>query len=340
MQSKTINLQYHPFVLSFTSSSFLHDIIGVGSFEEIPRNCFDIYSFRENQLKLEYKSDYFQFPLTCCKFSPNPINDFNDFLLTGSDNVKLYEVKSTDDLKLNVNLLSKFQINDTKNPVTALDWSHNDRTHAIVASTDNSIGILDFAAETMSAKILVHDNPIFDCAFCDGHNTFVTAGCDGSLRFIDSRDLSSITVLYQAAMPLLRLAVYPADPNLIAVFGRAATGVTLVDARMPGLPAAASTHVDKEITAMGWKVLHENPKPILISTNSAGQLRMCDFSMGKTMVPNQIIYDTKKKNESMALSEKFAAVTHDNELEIIPINEAEIFYDDGSLTDQGIDIEF
>ncbi|OHT05100.1 DDB1- and CUL4-associated factor 7 like protein [Tritrichomonas foetus] len=315
MEIPKIELPYKPFAISLTSTLSPNEYLSVATFETSIPNQLDIFQYNSDSfIKLDSSDECkFSFPITSCKFAPNHSSDITEFLLTGAESVKLWSVVDN-----SIKLQSEYKINQTNNPITSIDWCPENRVLAIAASTDNSVSILDFVADCVSANILAHDNPIHDCAFCGDQNYFATAGYDGSLRLCDVRDLSSLTLVYQAAMPLLRISPSPIDSNLIALFGRSATGVTLVDIRSPGLPIAASTHVDKEVSGIAWSV--EN-LGVLYSVNNAGQLRVCDFSSGKTMAPSSVIHETGEKNEAIAVTQGKVAIVYENCLDIGIINE-------------------
>ena len=320
MTKSILELPYEPFAISFTSSYSPRCILGVGSYEVKNSNCFDLFVFDDNYTtKIEPpKEANFKFPINSMKFSPNLASEETEFLLTGSDTVKLWIIHDSNKVELS----SEYEINKTCNPVTAVDWCQSQKTLAIASSTDNFVYVFDFMADCISSSVMAHDNPIHDCCFCgNDSNLFVTAGFDGSMRLIDIRDLTSMILVYQASMPLLRCAVSTLDPNLIALFGRSSTGIALVDIRRPGLPVAASTHVDKEVTGISWSVSkNEEDGNLLFSINSSGQLRACDFMSGKTMSPSTILYETDKMFQSLSIWKDMAAISYDKSIEIVNIS--------------------
>jgi hypothetical protein len=165
--------------------------------------------------------------------------------------------------------------------------------------------------EDFSTAVVAHEFAVHDVCAEGSDSVFLTAGFDGSIRQFDSRDLSTFSVIYQSAMPLLRLSVSPQDNDRIALFGRDATGVSIVDRRHPGTLLAVAPQGSQTVTGIDWCKRTGN---VLFCVNDGGELRRSERVGEKAVVGSEVIWEGSVAGQSLVVGERYIAVSYGEKL--------------------------
>lgn len=121
-------------------------------------------------------------------------------------------------------------INSHASPMTSFDWNRHVLHKAATCSLDTTIAVWDVERGKLETQLIAHDKAVFDITYTSS-NQFCSVSQDGSLRQFDSRDLDHSTILYEDALPLLRVA---ARGFFIAVTVHENSDILLFDTRKPG----------------------------------------------------------------------------------------------------------
>jgi WD40 repeat protein len=273
-------------------------------------NFISVYSLDTDKGNLQGSSEPFKFPATCAKFCPSHIADGTEHLLSGNDALHLWSVTGTE-----ITHRYARDVNRSSHPITCLDWGRSGLI-AYVACSNGIVSIFDIGLGECISAVVAHDYAVHDVCSAGSDHVFLTAGFDGSMRQFDSRDMSSFSVVYQSATPLLRLSVCPQDNEKVALIGRQSTGVALVDRRQPGVPLAASPQGENIVTGIDWG---KKDRKILFSVNDAGEFRRAEYDEEIVMLPTDLLFSGEVPAESVTVGERYAAVSYGCDVAVFPI---------------------
>lgn len=304
----SIPMGSHTYALAFDSEMNDFRQFAACSFENTKNNYCDFFYLKESVFEKHPTSIQTCFPFTCCQFNQHN-SDEDCLFLAGSDLLRVYSLQE-DNFQLGLDL----PLNKSNHPISAVDWNSTDNQIVLAASLDCTVSGVDIYQSEVAFRVIAHDHPIHDVKFVDHENTFITAGYDGSLRLFDIRDLSSLTLIYQSSIPLLRVEISPFDSNKIALITRNATGVTLVDVRNPGSPDAFTSHDNAIVTGIKWSAVDPG---VMFSSNTHGELRYNIFNNDKTKSPNTILFDCGKQIESIEICTNMIALTTSDHIHVL-----------------------
>ena len=261
---------FQPFCLSWSSVFSQENRLAVSSYDKQIPNHIKIFRFvgpsvfNECEVQIPY-------PQTDLMFSPCGSQDQSDFLLSCSENVKLWRVNSD-----GLSLQAEIAVSEPKDPVTCVDWSSLEPNIVLSGGVDATATAIDMSSSQIIARIIAHDHAIHDISFCGASPTFVTCSFDGSLRYFDLREPHSSYIYYQTAQPLLRLAVSPVDTNFVAVFSKDGESVTVIDTRKPGVPC----HVCRSDGVVSCVEFSRTQRGLLYFSDVLGHLSACELTDG------------------------------------------------------------
>lgn len=261
---------FQPFCLSWSSVFSQENRLAVSSCDKTIPNHIKIFRFvgpsvfNECEVQIPY-------PQTDLMFSPRGSQDNSDYLLSCSENVKLWQISPH-----GIALQAEIPVSEPSDPVTCVDWSSLDPNVALSGCVDATATAIDLSTSQIVARIIAHDHPIHDISFCGASPTFVTCSFDGSLRYFDLREPHSSYIYYQTAQPLLRLAVSPVDTNLVAVFSKGGESVTVIDTRKPGVPC----HVCRGEGVVSCVEFSRVHRGLLFFSDVLGNLTACELTDG------------------------------------------------------------
>lgn len=119
-------------------------------------------------------------------------------------------------------------------PMTSFDWNPQFSHKAATCSVDTTVAVWDVERGKLETQLIAHDKAVFDLTYNSG-NLFSSVSFDGSLRQFDARDLDHSTILYEDAVPLLRVASPTKSSSfLIVVLVHENPDLLLFDTRKPG----------------------------------------------------------------------------------------------------------
>lgn len=281
--------------------------VSVCSFNKSKENEISFYRFNDSKEKLHLSVPQ-NFPITSCTFSKQLRNDETDYILVSSDNVKLFVVEND-----KIQPRSEIKVNKTSHPITSVDWYS---TKAIASSLDSTVTILDMNSVSIITRIMAHEHPVNHTCFCNDENQFVTGGFDGSLRGFDLRDLSSLDMMYQSSMPILRCDVSKLNPNYVAFFSKDSCGVTFIDRRRIGTPLSIANIGDAHITGIAWSLTDEN---VLYMTSTTGNVYKASLETNRVFNEPELMTSFSQPIESIASSASYVAVTLKDDVKLLPI---------------------
>ncbi|OHT12512.1 DDB1- and CUL4-associated factor 7 like protein [Tritrichomonas foetus] len=305
--TNTIPLPWHPFALACSSSFSKESRLAISSFEETNNNFIKIYRIVGPSFISESTLD-FTLPQTCCRFSPAGRPDSSDLLISGGDNIRVWQTEINGS-----KLLNDIEVHIGE-PITCLDWSLYEESLVLAGSTDATATAVDLTSGQTVARIIAHDHPIHDISFCGASSNFITAGFDGSLRFFDLRDLQSSFIYYQTAMPLMRASVSPLESYKMATFSKNSNFVTIIDARRPGVPCAVCSIHKSPVTSIGWSKIQTD---MIYSSDSSGTFATSFVQNDELEMDSNIWYETENPIEFFHIGQGIIAMAIDKRVDVI-----------------------
>jgi DDB1- and CUL4-associated factor 7 len=141
-------------------------------------------------------------------------------------------------------------------PLTSLDWNREDPSLIGTSSIDTTCTVWNVEREQVVTQLIAHDKDVYDFAWSYGTNVFATVGADGSVRVFDLRSLEHSTIVYETGgtdpLPLLRVSWNKIDHNYLATMALDSNQVTVLDIRMPSVPAATLSGHEAPVNSLAW----------------------------------------------------------------------------------------
>ena len=213
--------------------------------------------------------------------------------------------------KQEVKHIDSIYLNKINCPLTSGD--SNDST-LLVSSTDCTVCLIDLYTLNVKTRLLAHDHPIYDVCSCgDNSSTFLTCGFDGSVREFDSRNISSLSVIYQSPKPVLRISVSPSNSNIVSLFSLNSENVTVIDRRNTTTPLCVTRDNGAYITSMSWST---NGDSLYFGTEH-GQLMFTNFPTGSVLLEPVLLYHTTYPIESISVSDSFISLCSNKALTVL-----------------------
>ncbi|KAH3763229.1 WD40 repeat protein [Pelomyxa schiedti] len=180
------------------------------------------------------------FPATKAMWHPSKSSAL-DLFATSGDSLRVWEVNTTGQVGLKVNLSNSSKQSEFCGPLTSFDWNETNPDIIGTASIDKTCTIWSVENHKVKTQLIAHDKEVYDIAFqYQSTEVFASVGADGSLRMFDLRSLEHSTIMYENSnlSPLLRLSWNRQDPFLLATFSLEANKVIILDIRSPSVAAA------------------------------------------------------------------------------------------------------
>eukprot|EP00007_Cunea_sp_BSH-02190019_P009607 CAMPEP_0174239264 /NCGR_PEP_ID=MMETSP0417-20130205/14035_1 /TAXON_ID=242541 /ORGANISM="Mayorella sp, Strain BSH-02190019" /LENGTH=397 /DNA_ID=CAMNT_0015318191 /DNA_START=177 /DNA_END=1367 /DNA_ORIENTATION=- len=141
-------------------------------------------------------------------------------------------------------------------PLTSLDWNRQDPSLIGTSSIDTTCTVWNVEREQVVTQLIAHDKDVYDIAWSHGTHVFATVGADGSVRVFDLRSLEHSTIVYETGgtdpAPLLRVSWNRIDHNYLATLALDSNQVTVLDIRMPSVPAATLSGHEGPVNSLAW----------------------------------------------------------------------------------------
>eukprot|EP00049_Salpingoeca_infusionum_P018149 m.355957 g.355957 ORF g.355957 m.355957 type:complete len:333 (+) comp17395_c0_seq1:315-1313(+) len=235
--------------------------LAIGSFVEEYSNRVQIVQLNESGGEFTVHSTMeHPYPTTKIMWMPEESDERPDLLATTGDYLRIWKVEE-ESTKME-SLLNNNKSSEFCAPLTSFDWNTIDPSLIVTSSIDTTCTVWSLQAErevgrvsgTVKTQLIAHDQEVYDVAFCRSTSLFASVGADGSVRLFDLRNLEHSTIVYEDgdATPLLRLAVNKQDSNYIAVMRMDDASVTLLDIRVPCVPAAKLTSHEAACNGIAW----------------------------------------------------------------------------------------
>eukprot|EP01098_Paradermamoeba_levis_P003769 TRINITY_DN1673_c0_g3_i1.p1 TRINITY_DN1673_c0_g3~~TRINITY_DN1673_c0_g3_i1.p1 ORF type:complete len:373 (-),score=103.21 TRINITY_DN1673_c0_g3_i1:202-1185(-) len=228
--------------------------LAIGSFLEDYTNKVEIVQLNEETGNFSQRSLFdHPYPTTKLMFVPDKIGNLPDLLGTTGDYMRLWQVGPDGRVEL------KSLLNNNKNsefcaPLTSFDWSESNPHLLGTSSIDTTCTIWNIEKEVAITQLIAHDKEVYDIAFARGSDVFASVGADGSVRMFDLRSLEHSTIIYESPnlRSLLRLCWNKQDDYFLATVSVDSERATILDIRVPSIPAAELTGHSAPINAVAW----------------------------------------------------------------------------------------
>ncbi|EAX88562.1 hypothetical protein TVAG_409140 [Trichomonas vaginalis G3] len=303
---KSISVPFAPFGLSFNAPFATETRLAISSFETGPENVINTCRLVGASIDQECIMRM-RFPQTKVMFNPQESKNLTTNLISSGDGIHLFSLNQDTLMETN-----HIEINTSSDPVTCFDWSAYNEQLVIAGSTDGTATPINIETGAPINKFIAHDHPVHDICFCGGPSTFVTAGFDGSLRLLDLRDPTSSYIYFQTAMPLMRVSVYPIEPNKISLFARESKSATVVDTRRPCIPYAFTSPHGGQVTGVIWSRIGQ----IIYTSSADGHVFETNLETANALD----IYDAEAPIESISLGQGILAVGCQGKVDILSLS--------------------
>jgi WD repeat-containing protein 68 len=245
--------------LNYTTTNILYSLafqnsnnckIAVGTLEKNLNNRIEIVEMDEEGLTLSCKEEL-EFPCTKLMWSPSS-NNCNT-LAASSDIIRLYKY-SEEDKKLNLNITLNNKKSKYSSPITSFDWNKENNSILGTASIDTTCTIWDLNRNTIRTQLIAHDKEVFDIAFSQDENTFISTGADGSIRHFDLRSLDHSTIIFETKdqTPITKISWNTQNTYLIAALGLEKDSFCIIDTRASMHSFVELKRHSAPVTSMAW----------------------------------------------------------------------------------------
>ena len=223
----------------------------------------------ENQITLldaDTLDEIIRFPITfpCTKLLFNKQD--TSLFAASSDALRIWR----HDALAGIQRVAKLQTHSQAPPLTGFDWDER----IAISSADGQVHVFDVEKAAVISSLVVHEGSALDVAFKAERSpsTLATAGKDGCVKLLDTRDASRATTLFKLPGPALRVQWQGSGSQQLACFGLDSSEILILDERRPNEVLRRLDHPGSCPTAMS------STGEFLISGCSDGRLFM--FSRG------------------------------------------------------------
>jgi WD repeat-containing protein 68 len=246
-------------VLNYTTDNILYSMafqnsqtcrLAVGTLEKNLNNKIEILEINDNGINFINKEDH-EFPSTKLMWSPNSTS--NNILASSSDVVRLYHYSEEDQ-----NLILNTTLNNKKSkycsPLTSFDWNRENNSILGTASIDTTCTIWDLNKNTIRTQLIAHDKEVFDIAFSQHENVFISTGADGSIRLFDLRSLDHSTIIFEQknGAPITKIAWNIQNNSYVSALGFENDVTYIIDTRMAMASLLELKSHTAPVTSMAW----------------------------------------------------------------------------------------
>lgn len=246
-------------VFNYTTNNILYSMafqnsdkcrLAVGTLERNLNNKIEILEINDNGIHFINDEEH-EFPSTKLMWSPSPTN--NNILASSSDVVRLYSY-SEEDQKLTLNTTLNNKKSKYCSPLTSFDWNKENNSILGTASIDTTCTIWDLNKNTIRTQLIAHDKEVFDIAFSQNENIFISAGADGSIRLFDLRSLDHSTIIYEQknAAPITKIAWNTKNNSYISAIGYDSDTTFIIDTRIAMSSFLELRSHSGAVTSMAW----------------------------------------------------------------------------------------
>jgi len=235
--------------------------LAIGSFVEEYCNKVRIVELNKEKTAFKEHSTFdHSYPTTKIMWIPDKESQYPDLLATTGDYLRLWKVNEDSthmEVLLNNNKTSEFCA-----PLTSFDWNEIDPKIIATSSIDTTCTIWNIevgkqvgrVSGEVKTQLIAHDQEVYDVAFGRSVSVFASVGADGSVRMFDLRSLEHSTIIYEDSdsKALLRLAWNQRNPNYIATMRIDSPDVSVLDIRMPCVPAAVLQSHEAPTNGIAW----------------------------------------------------------------------------------------
>lgn len=225
--------------------------LAISSFKEELTNELQVVGYNEEKDCFQQQSTVVHhYPATKLMWAPQKAQ--KSLLATTAEYLRIWSADP--DLQLETCLMNNKNAEYCA-PLTSFDWSDDDPSIIGTSSIDTTCTIWDINKQQVTTQLIAHDKEVYDMAFGTSKNIFASVGADGSVRTFDLRKLEHSTIIYESPdfSPLLRIGWNKQDDNYLAVVSMDSPKVTIIDKRVPSLPAAEiQGHNSASVNCIAW----------------------------------------------------------------------------------------
>ena len=277
-----------------------------------------------------------KFPLTDIEvLDPQHLFGTNNIICTTSDKLCLWSVDSTSTEELDEDteiqqeehlcLVDSLSLNKINCPLTSVCSSGSE---LIVSSTDCTVCLIDLLTFCVKTRLLAHEQPVYDTCFVNRSDPhiFLTCGFDGSVREFDSRNISSLSVVYQTSSPVVRICSHPHNSHIFCSLSHNSEHLCFHDLRNPGTPIGVTRDNHSFLSSFVWfnstnKVTSSSSSqsPIIYYSNERGQIMTSEINFENVLFESSVIYEDNFPIESLSLLDDILCYSSNNTVNILHV---------------------